>query len=69
MYIHVPISIEVHLKHLVQLFMHLKINSVKLHLELRKLLHVGMLVPKMFSTYIGLMPMTLDPAATVTLAV
>ena len=56
------LEVPVHLKH-VALFTHLKINFVKLQLELRKLL--GMLVPKMFTTYTGLMLMTSDPAATV----
>ena len=64
----VPTLIGAHLKHVhVALFAQPNINYVKLHLELSK--RVGLLVPKRFSTYNGLMLMILDPAATATFTV
>ena len=60
-----PTLIEVYLKRVFQLFTHLKINSVKLHLQVHKSLSASMLVPKMVSTYIGLIFMTLDPATVI----
>ena len=56
--------IELFLKYVAQLFTRLKINSVKLHLELQKSL--GMLF---VSGYIGLMLVALDSAKTVILTV